>query len=115
LDEGLKIIHQPPGHPGGEVMNMAPDPRTCATASTLQPLSSAAAALLVQRQDPFAVCEETLRWENYVAVSERARETLDRDDDQLALAAWNDFLLAYIPDEDKRSTIPTPSFLRGRL
>ena len=115
LDGGVKIIHQPPGRTGGEVMNMAPDPSTCETASTFQPLSSAAAALLVQRQASFVVGEETLLWDNYVAAAERARETRDRDDDQLALAAWNDFLLAFIPDEHKRSAIPTPRFLRGRL
>jgi hypothetical protein len=72
-------------------------------------------AMFSDTQRSCGASQETHRWKVFVTALERAQETLNPNDVRLAYAVWLDFLLAYLPDENRRSQIPVPAFFRGRL
>jgi hypothetical protein len=72
-------------------------------------------AMFSDTQPSYGTSQETHRWKVFVTALQRAQETLNPDDVRLAYAAWLDFLLAYLPDENQRFQIPVPAFFRGRL
>jgi hypothetical protein len=72
-------------------------------------------AMISDTRPSYGASQETYRWKVFVTALQRAQETLNPDDVRLAYAAWLDFLLAYLPDENQRSQIPVPAFFRGRL
>ena len=72
-------------------------------------------AMFSDTQPSHGASQETHRWKVFVTALERAQETLNPDDVRLAFAAWPDFLLAHLPDENQRFQIPVPAFFRGRL
>jgi hypothetical protein len=60
--------------------------------------------------------QQALLWEAYCAALKRAQQTKTDRDEKLARAAWQDFLRAYLPDDQERADVPTtPALLGGCL
>jgi hypothetical protein len=52
-------------------------------------------------------------WEHFCTLKERADISHSCEDRADALAAWNCWLAAFLPDEDSRRAIPRPRFELG--
>ena len=93
---------------------MTSDPHNRQTPSTFRPLSNITAhTMSVRSEEISGADQQSLRWSAYTAAITRERQTGSQDDIELACEAWLDFMVAYLPNPDDRSSIPMPILLRS--
>jgi hypothetical protein len=105
-------IEQPSGA-DGEVMNMTSDPHSRQRASTFRPLSHITAQMTGVQSEETSVDRQALLWSAYTAADKCAQQTGSQDDIELVREAWLEFMIAYLPNPNDRSSLPMPVLLRS--